>query len=68
MALVHVLFTLQWMMESGHDYIYLDIRSEEEHEALVHPKAAVNIPAFNPVGPWEVSSISATFPPARQTN
>jgi hypothetical protein len=48
---------LQWMMVPGNDFVYLDIRSEEEHEELVPPKSAVNIPAFVPINDWEVRSV-----------
>ncbi|CAM9402567.1 unnamed protein product [Chrysoparadoxa australica] len=37
---------VQMMMVPGQAYVYLDVRSAEEHEELVAPPQSINLPAF----------------------
>eukprot|EP00953_Heterococcus_sp_UTEX-ZZ885_P030618 16173-Heterococcus_DN1.PRE.2 len=59
---ITVVDAVQWMMVPGNDFVYLDVRSEEEHEELVPPKSAVNIPAFTPINDWEDPELAQFVP------
>mmetsp|Transcript_17322 Transcript_17322/g.25670 ORF Transcript_17322/g.25670 Transcript_17322/m.25670 type:complete len:181 (-) Transcript_17322:26-568(-) len=50
---ISVVHAYEWTSKPGHDFIYIDIRSQEEYDNLMPPRNTINIPAFVPDRDWQ---------------